>query len=151
MATTKLHNDTVLGAVTVVASVFGAIESQTLTQGAGVVPFVIFVVSGIVGCIIAVRGQMSLRTQPDPEPFFRNSKKFLSLAIAMLAYFIGVSYLGYFTGSLVMIPVVAVFFGKAGWRSTAFGTAGFLIFIYVVFVLLFNRPLPEEIFMRMIE
>ena len=59
--------------------------------------------------------------------------------------------LGYFTASVVAIPVVAKTFGKVGWRSTVIGTAGFMVFIYVVFVLVFSRPLPEEILLRVIE
>ena len=68
----------------------------------------------------------------------------------MLCFFLGMSYLGYFTASFLLIPVISWFLGYRNPKVILAATAGFLCFIYVMFILIFSRPLPREIWLNLL-
>ena len=57
-------------------------------------------------------------------------------------------WLGYFTATAVYIPAIALMLGQRGAAMIGVSTALFLIMIYLVFVVTFERPLPLEFWME---
>ena len=58
--------------------------------------------------------------------------------------------LGFFTSFAILIPLIGWLLGYRHWRSMVFGTVLFLIPLYMLFVLFLGRPLPLEIWQRVL-
>jgi len=79
------------------------------------------------------------------KPFCANTRRFLMAVAGILIYILVVSSIGYFSATVLFIPCAALLLGYRRPVPIAIATLGFCIFIYFVFVYLFERPLPSEI------
>jgi hypothetical protein len=70
--------------------------------------------------------------------------RFAFLVVAIVAYVLGVTWLGFFTSTLIMVPVVAAVLGYRHWAVSLTATLAFVAVLYGVFRLLLSIPLPEE-------
>jgi hypothetical protein len=73
----------------------------------------------------------------------------LILGLAVL-YVVGFITIGFFTSTLVLLPVFAVALGYRRWRVIALTTLGFALVLWVVFRLLLSLPLPPEAVLTLI-
>lgn len=60
-------------------------------------------------------------------------------------YILIVNYLGFFTTSAIFVVVMAFFAEYRNWPRLIASALAFCIFVYAVFILLFDRPLPKEL------
>lgn len=105
--------------------------------------------SSVVMMIRAVTGA-SERVQGDEIKdwtFTAHLPRFLGGFAIFIVYLVVIPYLGFFTTSAVFVVAMSVFTGYRNWPVVLLGTIGFCIFVYLVFVLLFERPLPKEFFL----
>ena len=97
----------------------------------------------------AVTG-ISERVQGDDVKDWRFTKhvpRFLGSFAVFILYLLVVSRVGFFTASAGLIIAMSVLTGFRNWTVILASTVGFCIFVYLVFVLLFERPLPQEFFL----
>lgn len=79
--------------------------------------------------------------------FFTNVRRF-SISIACFSiYLFWVETLGFFVSSTLFVCSLAIFAGYRKYLNLFLATMGFLAFVYLVFILLFERPLPKEFFL----
>ena len=120
----------------------------------GSLPFKSMIFPRMISTVMALCAVlMLLRTVPlrsgrapaaatDPklnQPFFRNSRNFLIT-------FGAISTLGYFVATAILIVALALALGFRDYRLLAAATVSFLVLVYVVFILVFERPLPHGMF-----
>jgi len=79
------------------------------------------------------------------RPFFVKPANLLISLVGIFVYILAVQWLGYFTSSVVFIPVFASVLGERSWTMLGVSTILFLVMIYLVFVVAFERPVPIEI------
>lgn len=73
----------------------------------------------------------------------------LTVAVSVtLVYFIAAGQLGFYTATLVFVPGMAWLAGYRSGRVMAWTTVIYLVGIYAVFGLLFNRPLTPELILQ---
>jgi putative tricarboxylic transport membrane protein len=84
--------------------------------------------------------------QPDDKPFFRNPLNFVITIASIAGYFFLLSKIGYFSATFVMVIGLSLLLGYRRYGLIALTAVGFLAFIYAVFVVIFERPLPPEFF-----
>jgi len=89
----------------------------------------------------------SLRSE-DTQKLFENPKNLAKAVIAVILYVVLVTNLGFFTASLLWLPAFALALGENRPKLLSISTIGFLLGVYVVFVLMFERILPEEAILR---
>lgn len=81
------------------------------------------------------------------EPFMRNPARF-AIGLGMtVAYVLACEYIGYYTASAVFIPAAAWVLGLRRPYMVSITTVVYCVMIYFVFEILFERPLPMEIWM----
>lgn len=84
--------------------------------------------------------------EPADEPFFQHLGYFAGSIALIAAYIFLVGNLGYFTSTILFIPVMAIMLGYYRPVGILLTTAAFVGGIYIVFVQLFSRRLPAEFF-----
>lgn len=69
-------------------------------------------------------------------------KPFLITAVALILYVSSLGILGFFPASMIFMPVLGYLLGFKKKIPLVIGSAGLLIFIYVVFVYFLTVPVP---------
>lgn len=144
---TRIHMDTVLGAVTTLLALAGVWYALSLGEGPRVFPLLVLTPALVIGPLIMVRGQRKL-ARGDAPAFFASRLRFFQLLTMMVLFILGVQYLGFFTTTVVMVPLTAWTLGYRNLKVIVITTAVFLAFIYGLFIQIFSRPLPPEIWTK---
>lgn len=84
----------------------------------------------------------------QPWTFFRHVPRFLIALSGFAAFILLVEPVGFFSAGALFLAGLTVSLGFRRWRMIAVTYALFLLFIYLVFVALFERPLPKELWQR---
>lgn len=82
----------------------------------------------------------------SPEPFFEHLGYFAGSIALIALYIFLVDALGYFTSTILFIPLMAVMLGYYRPVGIIVTTAAFVGGVYVIFVQLFSRRFPAEFF-----
>ena len=82
------------------------------------------------------------------EPVFINWPLLAITLIMTVLYVIAVRAIGYFTSSVVFVPAIAYALGLRDHRAIAAGTVLFVAFLYLVFVRVFQLPMPREMLLE---
>jgi putative tricarboxylic transport membrane protein len=109
----------------------------------------------ILGLWMVLSGWMVLRSfvvadwrNMEYEAFFIHTGRFI-LAVTMMAlYIFAIDEIGYYTTTLIYIPVMAWLLGYRSKTVIIASTTIYLGIVLVVFDILFERELPEEFFMQ---
>jgi putative tricarboxylic transport membrane protein len=70
--------------------------------------------------------------------------RFGFVVAVIVVYTLGVAWLGFFTSTIVMVPVLAAVLGYRQWGVSLVATLAFVTILYGVFRLLLAIPLPRE-------
>lgn len=112
-----------------------------------------FILGGIAVCSIimiirSLTGASARALGKDIENwvFSDNVKRMFGALAIFVVYLLIVDHVGYFTSSALLILALARFAGFQNWLALVATAAGFCLFVYLIFVLLFARPLPQEFF-----
>jgi putative tricarboxylic transport membrane protein len=80
-------------------------------------------------------------------PFFEHAPRF-ALALGMLAAYTALLPLvGYYTMSVVMILILPVLLGYRAWRVILAAAVIYVLFVWLVFNVVFQREMAQEFFM----
>lgn len=86
-----------------------------------------------------------LRRSAEPRAaFFHHAPRFVVALALVVAYALTFPQVGYFTTTIVFIPVFAAAIGMRRYLLTLAATVGASAVIYLVFVVFLNRRLPPE-------
>lgn len=80
----------------------------------------------------------------------KDIQKFALIAVVTTIYVIAFAWVGFFTSTLVMVPVLAAALGYRNWTVMILTAVGFCAVIFVVFRLLLAIPLPKELIFTVI-
>lgn len=135
--------------------VFGWFQISDLPTDARMFPAVLLLIIGVLSAALLVRGIIGkaahfLNDEAKSWRFSISSKRML-IGFAMLAlYFLILPYLGFFTTSFILIISMAKGAGYNNPIPLFCSALGFCLFVYTIFVALFERPLPEEFFITLL-
>lgn len=131
--------------IIVLSSLFWAESVNIVTAEAKMFPRMILSAIYVLSVLLALR---SFRLPPEKrgEAIFISLFPFLLFVGASAAYVASIGVVGFFTATAVYMPFIAWLLGLRKIVQSVFITTVFLIAIYVVFVLIFERPMPREIF-----
>ena len=135
------------GAAILAALAFLWAQLGPTPESARMFPRIIIAVMGFLTCVMLVRSYAG-RTAPaggvEEWRFFKNVGRFAASVGLFLLYLIGVSTIGYFVSSLVFLLVLPLAFGFHRPVMLVVTMVAFLVFVWVIFVLVFDRTLPTE-------
>ena len=108
-------------------------------------PRLIMVPLAILSSVMLIQSFLPMFRSTRIRPFFVKPANLLASLVGIFVYILAVQWLGYFTSSVVFIPVFAYVLGERSWTMLGVSTILFLLMIYLVFVVAFERPVPIEI------
>lgn len=138
--------DRVLAALLIVITgLFWAESAKIAAAEAQMFPRIILIAMGALALMLAAR---SWRLDPAlrADAIITAPLQFVFFVLGSVAYVASVGYLGFFTASAVYMPAIAFLLGLRKHLLNLAVTAVFLALTYLVFVVLFSRPLPRELF-----
>ena len=134
---------------------------RTLPEDALMFPRFILIILAICSLIMLVRGHLPARkaataTAPDVSAppsmdedkatwhFAISPVRMVGAVVLFAIYILLVGTIGFFTSSALFIIALAWYARYRNWTALVSSAIGFCIFVYVVFVMIFDRPLPTE-------
>ena len=137
-----------LVAATLVAIVFAALFLEALTYRgrSSYVPSAATAL-GFVMCLFWMISARRLSPEEGDMPLPVTGvdlRRFGLIVLAGFLYLLGFAWLGFFTSTLIVVPVLAALLGYRNWKVLLVTTIGFVILLYGVFRLLLSVPLPPE-------
>lgn len=89
----------------------------------------------------------------DRQTFEVETADFVRFAVIVgttIVYVLGVTYLGFFGSTLVMVPALAFAMGYRDWKVAAVATLVFVAVLYAVFRALLSIPLPYDALLNLL-
>lgn len=143
-----LHlRDRIFAIVTLALCGAGWLYALTLPTKAALFPKLIFSGTTLLALLL-LAGSIVYRRGHQADPFVKNARRLVLTILLTVAYFAAVSRLGYFTASLAYVIGLSVTLGERRPVIVMLTSTGFIAFVYIIFVIFFNRPLPAEFFQR---
>ena len=75
--------------------------------------------------------------------------RFVLFVAGVVLYVICLTYIGFFTATLLMVPLLSAALGYRNFKLTLPVSMAFVAILYAVFVLLLKIPLPPELISRL--
>ncbi len=123
-----------------------AYSQHTLAPSVRPFPSAIAGIMAMLAVLMLASTFMKGAAQPDEKPFFTNPLNFVITIAVIAAYFYLLSTIGYFSATFLMVVGLSLLLGYRRYGLIALTAVGFLAFVYAVFVVIFERPLPPEFF-----
>jgi len=126
-------------------SVFAWSEASEIGGGAGIFPRLIIYVLTFFSLVYLVRSVLVAR--PGKQIIERGGI-FVIMLLTSIIYINGVTYVGYVTSSLIFIPLVTWVIGFRRPLYILLVTLIYILSVYVLFEVIFDRPLPSELLLE---
>lgn len=91
------------------------------------------------------RSQKVNSINTDTWTFFGSKQKFYLSILVFSIYLFVIPYIGFFSTSFCFFIIIALLANYTNIKAIIFANIGFLVFIYLLFVLFLDRPLPKEL------
>ncbi len=95
-------------------------------------------IAGFVQFIVSLMSDVSIKVV-----FAKNPKKFFILILSLIVYVWIMRYIGFIISTLIFLPVTMRYMGYEKFRKSIIISAGITLFVYVLFVQIFEIQLPE--------
>jgi len=136
-----------MGLLVLVFCVVAWILSEPIPKAAQLFPRIVLSIMGAAAVIVFVRG-LAKRHDMTSIHLFGEMRPFLAVMLALIVYIIAINTLGYFTATVVFIPIVPLILRARRFLQSVFVAVAFCIAVYLVIILAFERPLPPEIWLE---
>lgn len=123
--------------------------SQSYPLESRIFPNGVLGLMAVLSAIVIIRSFFRPSAEKDPseeKAFFIHRTRFIAAFGSILGYIILLPILGYFTSSAIFFISLTLILGYRKWKLVLLTAAIFLGFVYVVFIKLFERPIPPEFF-----
>jgi hypothetical protein len=144
---TKAAQDRAIAVVVFILAGAMFLQAGKLPFEAGLFPRLVTAVMLMAAVAMFVRSFMG-PGGAKAEPVFVNWPLLAITLIMTVLYVIAVRAIGYFTSSVVFVPAIAYALGLRDHRAIAAGTVLFVAFLYLVFVRVFQLPMPREMLLE---
>lgn len=151
-------SDAIVAAAILVICLLSWNDLEGVNPQATQFPKAVIFVLGLLAVVIGLRALLSVRrrqavpgvsdAEGDGWRFFVDWRHFVIALFCFAAYALVFPYTGFFSASVVFMAVVTLALGFRGYRTMAITYLLFLIFVYVVFVAVFERPIPLDPWLR---
>ena len=129
------------------AALFLIYLSMDFPMESRVFPIGVLSLMAILAAVLFLRSFMNSQSEEQAsQPFLIHRNRFFASFACILGYIVLLPVLGYFTTSAIFFAAMTWALGFRNYKTTALTVFIFLSFVYIVFVLLFERPIPPEFF-----
>ena len=144
MSTGK-HSEVIAASLLLGFSIFAWIQASEIQGGAAIFPKLTVYVLTFFSAIYLIRSVLA--SQPNIR-VMSHVGAFTTLMICAVLYINGVVYVGYVTSSVIFIPICAWLVGFRRPIYICVVTLIYVVSVYLLFEVVFDRPLPAELLVR---
>ena len=136
----------------VILSALGILHAMNFPRESAYLPTAVLSLLMLLLIVWAVKAVVSLRRDSAGVLEFRKAEiRRSALLVTATIVLIGAApKLGFATSFLFFVPITGYLLGYLRWKVLFLTGAVFASLIYLVFMVLLGRPLPTELFMRLI-
>lgn len=145
---TRIH-ERIMAAAIFAAAMFFINLSRSFPPDSRIFPYGVLGLMAVLASVIFIRSffrPKSKQTATAAKPFFENRLNFWAAFGAIFGYIVLLPILGYFTSSALFFISLTLILGYREWKKILLTITLFLGFVYFVFIVLFERPIPPEFF-----
>lgn len=139
--------EAIAGLVLVCFAIFAWYASYSIRGSAAFFPSIIIIALGLFSVIYLARSLLAPRRIPQ---VFERWWIFLIVLGLTIVYAMMVVKVGYITSTVVYIPLLAWIIGFRRPVYIAVTTLTYMVCVYVLFEIVFRRPLPSELFLEFV-
>ncbi|MGB5917849.1 tripartite tricarboxylate transporter TctB family protein [Arcobacter sp.] len=129
-------------------------EVSTYSGTSSIMPYGVLTIAGVLSLFWFIQSILELRkTQVLEKDVFEGSiesKRFFVFFCITLIYVIGITLIGFFTATIIAIPIISISMGYRSLMGIAVTTVLFTAIIFIVFSLFLKVPLPLEIWNKLL-
>lgn len=134
-----------------VLSALGLTEATSFTRASAYLPTAVLGFACFLSAIWAIQSVVSIRRERpalavDPS----EARRMITLAVLSALYALAIGWIGFFTSTIIFLPLAGVLLGYRNVIGLVIATAAFLALLYAVFGLLLNTPLPPELILQLL-
>ncbi|MEQ8710339.1 MAG: tripartite tricarboxylate transporter TctB family protein [Rhodospirillales bacterium] len=133
------------------------VSSSSLPAGAAMLPHAALWALSLLSVALMIRGirarwmTASADDGEEVQPFMENPRRLLLGILAMALYIVGIETVGFYISTALFIPLTAFVLGARNRLAIGMAGAGFVLFCYAVFSVLFERVLPEGLLFSVLQ
>lgn len=124
------------------------VEAVPMPTMSAMLPIAMLVFLIGLGAIMLVRNVIVRRKGVVQERLVRRPKRAIGAYFAIVIYTLSVSLIGFYTSTVLMVPLVGWIFGYRNLPRLMLATAIFVGSIFVIFNLAMGQEFPVEFFLR---
>jgi putative tricarboxylic transport membrane protein len=137
--------------VVLALAALGLVDALGFPRASAYLPVAVLGLTCFLSLAWAVQSVLAIRREPptlrlDPA----ETRRLLTLAALSLLYAVGIVEVGFFTSTIIFIPLSGLLLGYRDARGLAIATVAFTALLYAVFGLLLRTPLPPELVLTLI-
>ena len=148
--------DRIAAIIVMALTAAGFIHIGNLPTGAAMFPRLVLGLAFCLSTLWLISTFISMRkaradadeAEAKTHPFMDNPLNLGILLVTTAGYIFLIDRIGYFTSTAIFMSVTALALGFRRVVFVAVTTILFVTFVYCIFILLFDRPLPVEFFQR---
>jgi hypothetical protein len=140
----RRHAEMGFATVLIAVATWAYLEANDYPAQSAGYPKVLAVLLGLGAIILAARTWFAASAE-DPRRLFDHPGRFVLGFGLIFLYIVGIDQFGYIIPSLVLGIGLPALLGYRNWKLSVPVTVGTLIFIYIVFKLMLERPLPPDL------
>lgn len=126
-------------------SAIGLADAIGFPRASAYLPTTVLGLACVLSLVWAVQSVVAIRRE---RPTLRidpaEARRLVTLAGLSLLYVLAMELIGFFTSTILFLPIAALALGYRNWRGIALATVAFVALLYAVFGLLLRTPLPAD-------
>lgn len=123
----------------------GLAEATAFPRASAYLPVAVLGLTCALGLAWAVQSLVAIaRERPTLAINPAEARRLVTLALLSPLYALAMGTIGFFTSTILFLPIAALTLGYLNWRGIALATVAFVGLLYAVFGLLLKTPLPAE-------
>jgi uncharacterized membrane protein len=127
---------------------FGWNYLQQIPAQAALFPRLIIIITALLSLLMLVSTFVDKSQRRPAPPLIENGARLTIAVGATILYIYLMNRIGYFTSSLLYVVALAIALGYRRYATVIVSALGFMAFVFIIFTVFFNRPLPQEFFQR---
>ncbi|MHA6964525.1 tripartite tricarboxylate transporter TctB family protein [Zobellella denitrificans] len=139
--------ETIAGIIIISACLYLLTLTENMPRTSSLLPQIILW-SGVIlsATMITQELRKRLKEQED-KTFFIDKRRFLIAATLCCLYIPSVHFVGFYSSTILFIPITALLFGYRNKTVTIAATTIFITGLFVIFSLIMGKELPSEFFL----
>ena len=143
-----LAPDVIAAFVVIAISVFLLSKTAGLPAESSQFPSAVLRVMILLAVVLGSRDIIRNWAGSTTRDVFKNRGRFLRTATVIVIYAVAVDTIGFYSSTVIMLPVTAFLFGYQHRRNVAITTISLVGALLILFTLLMGREFPTEFFLR---